>query len=290
MAPTIKWQRFEQAVYDWFDTSATGPIPQIESELDAWIASVNANPSNTGRQVNKIKGYADGSGNYLGWVLQVGANNNTDNGYFGMWSASTTALRGYIGRTYTDNASNGGYGTITTNPYGAQDSSIGYASSGQDADFLLIYDSTDGKEFFCLGKAMGTATGNMDGFLIYKTTSGEWALGFNDSSTWYGISYFDDVVGTGWVHPKRTATQDSCGYRTMQSYMETRWCLMAVNGTIIDPLINHYAMPAASDYLFAGANGNTGTRYYWSHVGNGDEIYMLQAFYYGPRVLVDLRP
>ena len=115
MAPTIKWQRWDSASYDWHGQAATDALPQFEAELDAWIAAVNANPSNAGQQITKMRGYADSTDpDSAGITLRYGAANNTAFSYSFLGTKDQTGSRSYkSGDTYVDDASEDGYGTIS---------------------------------------------------------------------------------------------------------------------------------------------------------------------------------
>ena len=292
MAPTIKWQRFEAAAYNWLGTTATDAVPQIESELSAWMAAVNANPSNTGRQLSIEKGYADyaGSGNYMGWVIKAGANNNTAFGYLQYISSSTSGIAGVVSSVWDDNGSNGGYGAMTTIGVGSWSDVPSHKLSDVDSDFLLVSDTLDGKEFFILGKRQGTSANYMDGFVIVKTLTGEWVIALNDNSTYGALAYFDDEVATGWDTTFRGNTYTSSSLKREDTHVLDRWCLTGANATITTTNTKSYSISAASDLLLSSSSGgSTGDRHYYNDIGNGDEVYLLFTFYYGPRVLVDLR-
>lgn len=297
MAPTIKWLRFESAAYDWTDATATGPLKQIEAEIDAWITAVNANASNTGRQLARVRGIDDSTtANYAGFVVRASANNNTENAWmhFGTIGSSTTRVH-YVGSTYADDTSRGGYGTVAGN--GGSDTSVTWKSNGTTADFLLGYDTTDGQEYLVLGYATNTtpSTAYEDGLLIYKTTTGEWAMGASDGASYSCIGYFNDSTGVGWDSPRRTNTQESSTVGATSSVCRGRFflCSGSTSGpSLID--VGHGALAAANPDLLEAHT--TSTYYFTGYRMKLDDldatglVYLLNMFYYGPMILVDLRP
>ncbi len=290
MAPTIKWQRWESASYDWFGTGASDALPSVEAELDAWITTVNGNASNTGRQVTKERGYADSTtANYAGITISCGANSNTAKGYMFYGTYGSTSKRIYLGDTFTDDTSNGGYGSITNGP---SDTSISWLTSGTAADFLITYGVVDGEEYFNFGPRLGGTSGStayMDGFTIMKGTDGEWSLFANDSSSFMHVHYFDDSVSTGFSSISRvTAGSDQMTTNSSVSYGR----LEIISATTPSPgFIGASSVVAASPDLLRVNNGNgTGTRKILTDIGSGTDVYLLTAYYYGPTILVDLRP
>ena len=292
MAPTIKWQRWDSASYNWFGTSAADALPGLEAELDAWITAVNGNASNSGRSVVKERGYASSTGgNYAGLVISCGANSNVSKGYLQyITSNSTTSKSIRAGGTYVDDTSNGGYGTISG---GVSDASVSWLTSGQSADWLICYDTTDGIEYFTFGPSFGTSpsTGYMDGFIIMKGADGEWLLSSNDSSAQLMTHYYDDEAGTGWstpngspVSPSNINTSSGNSYERFKFYS----LYDATNGSFIANRIVYAANP---DLLsFYSGQGSTGTRNVITDLGDGNNVYLLSSYYFGPNILVDLRP
>lgn len=296
MAPTIKWQRWDSASYNWFGTAATDALPSLEAELDAWITAVNGNASNSGRQVTKERGYADSTtANYAGLVISCGANGNADKGYMSyMTAGSTTIKRVYTGGTYVDDTSNGGYGTISGGP---SDTSISWYTSGQEANWMLVYDTTDGQEYFSFGPVLGASNNNsyQEGFFIFKCTDGEWSMTSNDGSAQYHIHYWDDAISTGWSTCSRSAVNDTTGLQSSYSYgrywLYSTWAgqansVSAAEGSQFVYAANPdvYEPSSSSSYYL------TGRRRVFTDLGDGNNVYMLTGYHYGPSFLIDLRP
>ena len=289
MAPTIKWQRWDSASYDWTGTNASDALPSLEAELDAWITTVNANASNSGRQLTKERGYANSTtSNYHGLVISAGANSNTSKGYmaYGTYGSATTK-KIYLGGTFVDDTSNGGYGTISGGP---SDTSISWYTSGQAADWLITYGVVDGEEYFNFGPKLGTSTSYMDGFTIMKCTDGEWSLFSGDSSVRRHIHYWDDAVTTGWADISRT-NGGSERAQTKSSTSYGRFVLVP-NGAAAPGFVGTAGIAAASPEMLqvADTTRRTGDRTVLTDVGTGDNVYLLTSYFEGPSILVDLRP
>lgn len=296
MAPTIKWQRWDSASYDWFGVTASDALPSVEAELDAWIATVNGNASNVGRQVTKERGYADSTtANYGGLVISCGANGNAAKGYMGYGCyGSTTSRRAYVGDTFTDDTSNGGYGAISGGP---SDTSIAWITSGQEANFLIVTGVVDGEEYFNFGPSFGTSpsVSYMDGFLIAKATDGEWFMTTSDGSganRRFLTHYWDDAVSTGWSTLNRT-TGGGAIVTLRDTYTTGRFSLRSdspVSPTFISGTGAIYA--ASPDMYQPSGNSSyyeTGDRVVFTDIGDGSNVYLLTGYYYGPSFLVDLR-
>ena len=295
MAPTIKWQRWDSASYDWFGTTATDALPSLEAELDAWITAVNGNASNSGRQVTKERGYADSTAtNYGALVLSCGANGNASKGYFS-WGCygSTSSKQIRLGPTYADDTTNGGYGAVSGGP---SDTSVSWYGSGQEANWLLVYDSTDGQEYFSFGPAFGTSpnTAYQDGFFIFKGTDGEWSMTSNDSVNQCHIHYWDDAISTGWSSCNRTTAKDyprttgSANYGRYSLYPTSSSQLSSTNSTEGSQYV-YAASPDVLECPTTSAYYYTGRRRVLSDIGDGNNVYLLSGYYYGPTFLVDLR-
>jgi len=297
MAPTIKWQRWDSASYDWFGTAATDALPSVEAELDAWITTVNGNPSNAGRSITKERGYADSTtANYAALVISCGANSNTAKGYmsYGCFGG-TTARKNYVGNAYTDDTSNGGYGVVSGGP---SDTSVSWYTSGQEANFLIVTGVVDGEEYFCFGPSFGTSPSYnyMDGFFIAKATDGEWFMVTGDGPTASNrllTHYWDDDTSTGWSTLSRNAT-GAAEVFTRATYQGGRYGHYT-NSIAASSIISTTArIYAASPEVIASPTDSsqfaTGDRTVFTDLGAGDDVYLLAGYYYGPNFLVDLRP
>lgn len=296
MAPTIKWQRWDSASYNWFGVGAGDALPSVESELDAWITTVNGNASNVGRQVTKERGYADSTtANYAALVISCGANNNTAKGYMGYGCyGSTTAKKIYVGNTFTDDTSNGGYGVVSGGP---SDTFVTWVTSGQEANFLIVTGVIDGEEYFSFGPSFGSSpsTLSMDGFLIAKATDGEWFMTTSDGSganTRLLTHYWDDAASTGWSTLNRT-TSGGAIITVRETYTTGRFNLRSDSPASSTFTSGTGEIYAASPDMYQPSSSSsyweTGVRNVFTDIGDGSNVYLLTSYYYGPSILVDLR-
>lgn len=291
VAPVIKWQRWESGVYDWFGQTAADPVPSIEAELDAWIATVNGNASNSGRQITKMRGAADSTGgNYCGIVLRFGANSNTEYAYFKYGCFNSTFRGHYLGTAYTDDTADGGYGNVSGGP---SDTSVSWYTSGQEASFLIISGTVDGQEYFIFGPSFTSnpQSAYSDGFAIIKGVSGEWSFESQDGGPSCAFfSYFDDTASTGWSTLARgTGNLDSTITNSQYSY--GRYAISPGPGAA--SRIGNPRFYAAAPELLE-PNGVTyeltGDRRVLTDIDAGGQVYILTSYVYGPSVLVDVRP
>lgn len=198
MTIAVDYQTWTSASYNWLDkTTATGAVLQINDKLVAWVAAVNANASNTTRQITIKKGPADStSANFVGWVVECASPNSGGTFYPYLYSNSTSAATGGFQETWTFNTANGGYGT----PGGSGDgrtNATWNATAAVSAEFVVATDTANGQEFFCLGWRHSSTTDN--GCLcIFKDNNGDWAGVGTLNGTNYG-SYYMPVHPT----PKR---------------------------------------------------------------------------------------
>ena len=296
MAPTIKWQRWDSASYDWYGVTATDALPTLEAELDAWITAVNGNASNSGRQVTKERGYADSTTlDYAGLVISCGANGNTEKGYmaYGTYN-STTNKSIYLGNTYADDTSRGGYGTISG---GVQDSGVSTRTSGQEASWLIVSSIVDGQEYFCYGPTFGTnpSVNYQDGFFIFKATDGEWSMTSGDGSIGLHTHYWDDGLSTGWSSCNRTGNSYDDVMLVQGNNTYGRYGLFPGSPVNVANPVTQGAQvvyAANPDVLTANTGASfyyTGRRRVMTTLGNGQDVYILNGYYYGPTFLVDLR-
>jgi len=74
-----------------------------------------------------------------------------------------------MGNTFTDDTSNGGYGTVSGR---YSDTSVSFITSGQEANWLVVTSTVDGQEYFSFGPYFNSATDGtyQDGFVIFKCT------------------------------------------------------------------------------------------------------------------------
>ena len=185
MAPTIKFQNIASASYNWM--SATGACKEMNDELRAWITAVNANPSQSGRQVVLEKDETSStSANYFGFTIKLPGSTSAADVYMTRHSSSSANVQFLCGSAWSDSGSNGGYGTVsgTTN----NDTAVGFRTSSYDAVLFTAHDTTDGKEFFIGGFEFDNVSYS-DPFIIGKMTNGEWGVCHFDSTPFTGLHY-----------------------------------------------------------------------------------------------------
>ena len=295
MAPVIKWQRWDSASYDWNGHTSTDPVAAIDDILDTWITAVNANASNVGRQVTKMRSYTDFSGSYNGHVLRFGANSDTEYGYFRYGTRGSTSFSFYMGDSYTDDTSDGGYGVVGVTNGGSSDLSIPARTSGQEGSFLLCYDTTDGAEFFTFGPYYPNnyTYQYSNGWMVFKTTKGEWAMTANDYTVRRCYTYHNDVISTGWGNLSRNTTQDqNVSYlNTATGYFGRFTAYNSQSGTVTTTFGDYYSVVAANEALLysSGSTGDlTGKRLVNTTEDPDRGIYLLTSFYSGPNVYINV--
>ena len=291
MAPTIKWQRWDTANYDWFDKTAGAALPSLMDELSAWVAAVNGNASNSSRQLIIERDHNSSlQADYGGFVISAGAPGTADRGYFQTGVFSGSQRRFYLGDVYDNGNGLGGYGSVSN---GGSDSNISFRTSGYEASWLITFDTADGEEYFSWGPYFNNnGDSYMDGFIIYKKTTGDWVLMANDGYYRQSFSYINTSDFTGWAHPNRsnTITYD---VRYSSAYMFNRYMAAAetqASTSIIGEGLAWYAAnPALMSNNISNSAQETGSRFILSDLGDGNNVYLLTLFHEGPSLLVDLR-
>lgn len=255
MPVTVDYQYWDSASYNWLDNvSATAPALQIQEKLAAWVSAVNANASNAGRPVSIRKSPSDStSTNFIGWVIEC-SSTSADKGLFArLYSSTATNLNALFHQTWTDNGSNGGYGTYSGGI--SSDTSISFSTTGVAAEFSVAAGTDDGQEFFCLGWRLNNATTQSDVFLIFKDVYGEWAGVFTDGGSQVSGTYY---MGTH-SSPKRNYLVAilTIGFNSNTNYL-TRLALHNSGSTYAasDGVEFTSVMTAASPALFCTTTAN----------------------------------
>jgi hypothetical protein len=189
MAATVKTDTYTSASYNWDSASAGQPNKDVVDELKAWVTTINGNASQTTKQVVVLRDEASSTTtNYRGWVVEL-PQTGTDTLYTSFHTNNATNARFYTGTGFTDDTSNGGYGTVTSTI--ETDTGIGWqTTAGVDVHFGIAYGTVDGEEFFFVGWDLGTDSAYSDMWGIFKTTEGYWAaVGWDGGSAVKGASY-----------------------------------------------------------------------------------------------------
>jgi hypothetical protein len=248
MAVTLEYQAWTSATYNWLDrTTATSAPVQIDAKLRAWITAVNANPSNASKQITIEKGLADGTGNFVGWVIKIGGT-AAATAYIAFFSTSATAASVGTYQTWATGTANGGYGTFSGNS-----SATGFAQfngNANAAEFIVSTETADTEEFFCLGyKTSSSSISSGSGvLLIFKDTAGEWATVADNNGSAF----------TSFYMPTHTTPQRLYGgfyvqFGASQNISIDPLCLRA-NGTGQFPAANNFFTTcsiAKSPHLYA---------------------------------------
>ena len=189
MAATVKYDTYTSASYSWDSASAGQPCKDVVDELKSWVTTINGNASQTSRQVVVLRDETDSTTtNYRGWAVEL-PQDGSNTLYSSLYTSSATNIRFYSGTGFTDDTSNGGYGTVT--PVLKSDTSITWASTAAvDVYFSLAYSTVDGEEYFFVGWDLGSDGSVSDFWGIFKTTEGYWAVLASDgTSTAIGGSF-----------------------------------------------------------------------------------------------------
>lgn len=189
MAVVVEYQAWDSASYNWLDktTSTSAPI-QINNKLDAWVAAVNANASNTNKQITVEKDPSDStSANIIGWVIKLASDSTNSTTYAEFRTTSATQHTVGTYSSWTTGTANGGYGTMGAT---GSSTSSSFTTSGSSAEFIVATETANEEEFFCLAyKTSSASVSNGSGcLLLFKDTAGEWVVYIGQSSS-FGSFY-----------------------------------------------------------------------------------------------------
>jgi hypothetical protein len=191
MPVSVEYQIFGTLNYDWKSTNAANAPLQIDAKLNAWIAAVNANNVNASKQVTSLRNPLSSTGTRVGWVLRFAG--GTQPGFIMHFASqiasgfSTSGARCELLAIsgWTDNATNDGYGGITS--VVSLDTGIGWYISGASAEFIIASSADPGEEFFILGWNMANSSNYRDVIAIFKDKNGNWAAAGDDGGIIFGI-------------------------------------------------------------------------------------------------------
>ena len=144
---------------------------QLDAAFRAFAAQVNALPGNASTPLSVIRSHADATANRWGYTWQLGHPIEPAHLWFltesttaqGETQSSSSAVFGNaLASTFTNNTSNGGYGSYNNSSVNSTglayvDSTLTGATS-IGAILLIAQDTTPGQEFFCW--ALKTHGGN----------------------------------------------------------------------------------------------------------------------------------
>ena len=200
------------ASWNWTSAAALSPGLRLSEAFTAFAAAVNGNPGNNcPLQVVKDHSSATGTTNF-GYVWRLGhplnpvllSFYNTSKLQASSSTPSTATFRLGLESAYTNDSSNGGYGTFSATLANVSAGLSHYAPDGSPVvdlgAFLLVQmDTEPGKEFFCytiapIGSDLYTQNHTM---LLFKSpASSGWNIYFNRSYSYLGM--FASVNGYVW--------------------------------------------------------------------------------------------
>lgn len=186
VAPTVKYKFWASADYDGLGTTSTDFYPSLETELDSWITAITSNASLTSAVPIKRKGVSDSTNSsFIGLTVEC-PHPTAGTIYAQSYTSSATIQRTRTLSTWTDNGTEGGYGSGTA--IDAEDCNID--TTGYDQGILLAYDTTDEKEFFMAGRYSPRGSNYSDMIIcIMRGLSGHWGTFMSDNTTthfsWY---------------------------------------------------------------------------------------------------------
>ena len=292
---TLRYKRYESAVYNMLDNSATGPVAELLNEFITWQNAVNGYTSNTNQQLSVVKDHTstDAPGAEIGFILSA-AGANGDEAFLWHYYTGTSSKRIAVVKDINDNGSNGDYGDPQPNNGGGHyDSSVSWRNSGYDADFLIASCLTEGQEFFSVGcKTDPVSESYSDGWTIFKNTMGTWTLWTNDGPGHAIMAYYDDEVGTGFYAPSRETAYATSAARpgtTNTGIYRLAFSPSTAPSTIQSFNEDVYSVTCAHPMVFQWGSGLSGQYFYYDGVGNGTEAYALLTHSYGMFIIIDNR-
>lgn len=183
MTVSLSYQAWSAANYVWNASSGTTHAAyQINDLLKNWVLAVNNNPSNGTRRITLEREPANTTAPALGgWVFKVESPVSNSILYSQLVVSNSSNLYFAAGSTWTSGTSLSGYGVISGNS--TLDASNTFYTTGYVAEFAVASSIVDGQEFFAIGWRMDNTMSVSDYFLLFKDTTGEWALVYNDSGS-----------------------------------------------------------------------------------------------------------
>lgn len=272
---TAKYQAWTSGTWGWDSNTAGSACVELVSELDAWITAINLNASQSGKQVVRKRGPADSTTtNYRGFVVELPFNSTTGSMYVSFHSNSSTNMRFYAGDQFTDDTSNGGYGTVSATTGLSSDTGISWKNSiTTSAGFVIGYSTVDTEEFFCFGWLLDSSNTYADSMTIYKNTYGEWTAMFNDGNSHTGFAI--NTPSASKERMRMGGLETSGASNTIIPY-----AAYAVTSFVPTNEISQIISAAASADLFHAAVAIQQMDY----LDLGDGTNLVSTAYYGPLV------
>lgn len=178
----------------------------FETKLNAFVTAVNADPSNSTRQITiLVQPSAVTSDLYRGVVFSIGHPTYGTMNFRFIMNNSATSITYSAGTTYTPGAANGGTGTIT-NTINTSFLSSAFTTN-QPGDIITVYDDTTSQEFFFTNFRTQSNSYQVY-FLIFKDTQGDWVFHWGEDGSSYTGNSAIAAGYAGW------AVQDYCYSRS----------------------------------------------------------------------------
>lgn len=193
---TAKLQAWTPATWNWDSAAAGSPLVEVLDEMRSWISAVNANPSQSGKQLQLLKDENSSTTTpYRGYVIQMPMQSQVGDLYMGFYSNSTTNIRGYASTGFNNNTTNGGYGSHTGTV--SSETSWGWKTTvTTSAKIIIGHSAVNGEEFFVWGWSLDNSNNHGDFCMVFKDERGEWSATFADDTSARGLVY-DDLL-TEW--------------------------------------------------------------------------------------------
>ena len=201
---TLTCSALQWPLWNWTSKLPTDPGLKLAEAFSAFSAEVNVTPANALVPLSLLKDHNAATGpTTYGYVWRLGhpqtpvllsfSNSSKVQGYNS--SSSSARLQLGLESAYTNDSSNGGYGSFSASLFSVNAGLSHYASDGTPtwdlAGFLLIQtDTTPGREFFCYTIApIGTDinTQNHTLLLFRSPAVSGWSVVLNRSNSYPGM-------------------------------------------------------------------------------------------------------
>ncbi len=305
---TLTCSALQWPLWNWTSKLPGDPGQKLAEAFSAFAAEVNATPANALVPLSVIKDHSAATGAITyGYVWRLGhpqtpvllsfSNSSKVQGYNS--SSSSARLQLALESAYTNDSSNGGYGSFSATLFSVNAGLSHYASDGTPAwdlaGFLLIQaDTTPSREFFCYTIApIGTDinTQNHTLLLFRSPAVSGWSVVLNRSNSYTGMFYSqnsytwsNNALVAASIIPLPPTGSDQQLIRGCGLYANTSSGLFAPG--ILQPRI---ALP---DCFWLGSNQLSDPRRLGrvSNPGGAGTFYQLAAAYSGATDLWYLNP
>ena len=290
MAVIAKHGIWDNSVYPWTDQSASGMMGSIVAEIDGWVSTISSNPSivANGMVPVKVKGPGDStnSGVNNGFVYEfpdtsIGLGNDGPTWPTLMVYGKENDFDFGVTDEYTDNGSNGGYGTAGSTP-GHSSVSGTSGTAGFNNEAIVCMETVDGEEFIAVGFKLGTSSSQSMGFAVTRDQGGHWLFTARTA-----VLAYDGVQGY-WTSTNGPYDTDpgSTSYSSATIYKPLVVGAVSISAAKNRPGYTGVAQgvwAAKSRKLYHG-RGSSGLFGEYLPIGSGEQMLSLGA--YSPAVIV----